>query len=124
MFIIYINDLSDSLASNPNLSEDDTSLFFGVYDLTTTAENLNNDSNKIKNCAFQWKTNFIPDFSKQTQEVVFTRKNIKRDHPQLLFNNNPVIQTNMQKHLGKLLDTKLNFNDHLKIDFAKKQIKQ
>ena len=124
MFIIYINDLSDNLAANPNLSADDTSLFCGVYDLTTTAENWNNDSNKIKNCAFQWKTNFIPDFFKQTQEVLFTGKKIKRDHPQLLFNNNPVIQTNMQKHLGKLLDTKLNFNDHLKIDFAKKQIKQ
>ena len=32
----------------------------------------------------------------------------------LLFNNNPVQETSLQKHLGIILDSKLNFEEHLK----------
>ena len=57
--------------------------------------------------------NFNPDPSKQTQEVIFSRKIKKHNHPELLFNNIPVNQTSYQKHLGMFLD-KLNRGEHLK----------
>ena len=40
-------------------------------------------------------------------------------YPSVSFNNNPVIQVSSQKHLGLLLDSKLNFTEHLTLIFNK-----
>ena len=56
----------------------------------------------------------IPDPSKQTQEVIFSRKIQKTCHPSIYFNNKSVKQVASQKHLGMILNTKLNFQDNLK----------
>ena len=58
--------------------------------------------------------NFNPDPLKQAQEVIFSRKITKTNHPTLIFNDNPVHQVALQKHLGMFLDCKLNFEEHLK----------
>ena len=54
-----------------------------------------------------------PDPSKQAQEVIFSRKMKKLPHPILVFNNNNVLQTSSQKHVGVTLDVKLTFEEHL-----------
>ena len=38
----------------------------------------------------------------------------KTNNPTLIFNDNPVHQVALQKHLGMFLDCKLNFGEHLK----------
>ena len=43
LFLIYINDLSDSLSSNAKLFADDASLFSAVHDINTSAIELNKD---------------------------------------------------------------------------------
>ena len=98
-FLIYIKDLSDDLSSNPKLFADDTSLFSVVHDKNTSAKELNNDLWKISNWAYQWKTSFNPNLLKQTQEVIFSCKITKTNHPTLVFNDNPVHQAALQKHL-------------------------
>ena len=108
-FLIFINDLSDNLVSNPKLFADDTSLFSVVRDITLSAKNLNDDLKKIKKWAFQWKMSFNLDPNKQAEEVVFSRKLNKPNHPSLNFNNAVVIQSTNHKHLGMILDTKLDF---------------
>ena len=113
-FLIFINDLSDNLISNPKLFADDTSLFSVVQDITLSAKNLNDDLKKINKWAFQWKMSFNPDPNKQAQEVIFSRKLNKPNHPSLNFNNTVVIQSTNHKHLGMILDTKLDFQEHLK----------
>ena len=62
---------------------------------------------------------FDPDFSKQAQEIVFSRKTHKISHPKLNFNNSPVVQGTCQKHLGLYLDEKLNFSHHIKEKISK-----
>ena len=52
-FLIYINDLSDDLSSNPKLFADDTSLFSVVHDKNISANEFNNDLRKISNWAYQ-----------------------------------------------------------------------
>ena len=52
--------------------------------------------------------------SKQAQEVIFSRKIKKPNHPELIFNNIPVNQTSYQKHLSMFLDNKSNLGRHLK----------
>ena len=54
-----------------------------------------------------------PDLTKQAKEVIFSRKIKKPCHPRLSFNNAFVKQTGSQKHLGLILDTQLNFEEHL-----------
>ena len=57
---------------------------------------------------------FNPDPSKQAPEVIFSRKQQKISHPSIYFNNNPIDSVSSQKHLGMILDTKLNFQEHIK----------
>ena len=114
LFLIYINDLSDDLSTNAKVFADDTSLFSVVRDINTSAAHLNNDLRKISNWAFQWKISFNPDPSKQAQEVIFSRKHQEIIHPSIYFNNNPIESVLSQKYLGMILDTKLNFQEHIK----------
>ena len=76
---------------------------------------------KIQEWAHQWKMSFNPDILKQAQEVVFSRKYVKPNHPILHFNQSVVNRTISQKHLGVILDEKLNFNQHLKVAIDKKK---
>ena len=114
LFLIYINDLPEGLITNAELLADDTSLFSVVRDITVSTEGLNNDLRNVSKSVYQWKMIFNPDLTKQEQEVIFSRKLNKPVHPYLTFNNSQVSQTEFQKHLGLILDNKLNFNKHLK----------
>ena len=58
--------------------------------------------------------NFNPDPNKQAQELIFSRKINKINHAPLLFNQNLVKSSVTQKHLGMVLDTKFDFDLHLK----------
>ena len=109
----YLDRCCYDLTTNVKLFADDTSLFSIVHNMNTPTTNLNNDLNKIKNWAVQWKINFNPDPSKQAQEVIFSRKLQKTNHNQVYFDHNSVKQILSQKHLGMYLDTKLNFQEHL-----------
>ena len=64
--------------------------------------------------AFLWKMSFNPDPKKQAQEVIFPRKLNKPNHPSLNFKNTVVIQSANHKQLGMILDTNLDFQEHLK----------
>ena len=68
--------------------------------------------------------NGIPDPNKQANEVLFSCKTKKVDHPPLVFNGSPVVQVKETKHLGLVLHFNLNFEKHLteKIKKAKKII--
>ena len=83
--------------------------------LYMTLKHLNKDLKKINNWAFQWKMNFNSDPTKQAHEVIFTRKAKEIYHPPLVFNNTSVSQSSSQKHLGVTLDSKLIFDEHLKM---------
>ena len=80
-FLIYINDLSDFLNSNPKLFGDDTSLFSVVQNINSTANDLNSGLMKISDWTFQWKMRFNPDLKKQTQQLIFRRKFNRIGHP-------------------------------------------
>ena len=114
LFLIYINDLSDGLSTTAKLFADDTSLFSIVQNFNTSTSHLNSDLSKSSNWAFQWKMSFNPDPSKQAQEVIFSRKIQKSCHPSIYFNKKSVKQVPSQKHLGLILDNRLNFQEHLK----------
>ena len=57
--------------------------------------------------------NFNPDPSKQAEELLFSWKTSSKPYPSLNFNDNPVHQVQLQKHLGLFLDPKLSFDEHI-----------
>ena len=57
---------------------------------------------------------FTHDSNKQAQEVIFSRKTNKIDHPPLYFNQNLFNSSSNHKHLGMVLDIRLDFNLLLK----------
>ena len=119
LFLIYINDLPNGLQSNPELFADDNSLFSTVQDITTSTVSLNNDLTKISEWVVQWKMNFNPDPSKQAQELLFSRKISSKPYPSLYFDDNPVHQVQLQKHLGLFLDQKLSLMNIFNASYLK-----
>ena len=119
LFLIYINYLSENIEPTAKLFACDTSLFSVVHDNNTSAEVLHRNLQTISEWEYKWKMSFNPDVSKQAQEVIFSRKQAKSVHPDLVFNNTPVHQTHCQKHLGVHLDIKLNFKLHIKEKISK-----
>ena len=83
------------------------------------SEVLNRDLQKISKCSHKWKMSFSTDLSKQAQEVIFSRKQVKSVQPDLVFNNTPVHRTHYQKHLGVYLDMNINFKLHIKEKISK-----
>ena len=124
LFLVYINDLEKDIKSNVKFFADDTMLYSIVKDPTLSASDLNHDLEKINQWAKQWKMAFNPDPNKQANEVLFSCKTKKVNHPPIFFNGSPVVQVTETKHLGLILQYKLNFEKHLldKIKKAKKII--
>ena len=98
---------------------DDTSLFSVIHASSTIRNELNDDLVKINNWAYQWKMSFNPDPNKQAQEVIFSRKTKKINHPPQIFSKSTVSQTTSQRHLCVILDASLNFDEHLISDQSK-----
>ena len=58
LVLVYINDLSNGLKSNPKFFADDTSLFSVIHDVNSSQIDLNEHLDKINNWAYQWKMSF------------------------------------------------------------------
>ena len=109
LFLIYINDLPDGINSLSKIFPDDTSLFSKVYGMHKSASKLNDDRDKISCWAYQWKMQFNPDPNKQANEAILSRKTSSNNlsHPPIKFNHNDISKCPHQKHLGIVLNSKL-----------------
>ena len=113
LFLIYINDLPDDKTLICQIFADDTSLFSKVQDINRSANELNCNLEKVSNWAYQRKMQFNPHPNKQANEVIFSRKSNSFPYPPVKFNENNITKCSYQKHLGIVLDSKLNCNTHI-----------
>ena len=118
-FLVYINDLAADVRCNVKLFADDTSLFTVVEDSNTAASDMNHDLELIRQWAYDWKMSFNPDPQKQAVELIFSTKRIEMNHPEIRFNDIPVMKVDEHKHLGIILDSKLSFSAHIKAAISK-----
>ena len=109
LFLVYINDLEQDIKSRIKFYAVDTMLYLIVKDPSLSAEELNYDLDIIHQLAHQWKMKFNPDPTKQANEIVFSCKRSKPNHPPLSLNDNQVVQVDKQKHLGLILCPNLCF---------------
>ena len=110
LFLIYINDVPYDVACNIKLFADDTSLFRTVRDKNVAALDLSQDLGKITLWALQWKMKFN---ATKTEEVLFSCKREKPVHPVLKLGEAVISPKSEHKHLGLILDSKLNFKSHI-----------
>ena len=113
LFLIYINGLPNGTESICKIFADDTLLFSKVKYANFADTQLNNDLNKISKQAFQWKMLFNPNPNKQTIEICFSHKRDNKKYPSLVFSDSKVQIASSQKHLGLILDLKLDSKDHI-----------
>ena len=83
---------------------------------THVAEELNRDLEKMRIWAWQWKMQFNAD---KTEEVIFSTKRARIVHPPLTLGNDEIKRENEHKHLGMILDSKLNFQSHIRAAILK-----
>ena len=114
LFLIDINDLADNIMSDVKLFADDTSVFSVVFATDITAEVLNQDLRAVQDWAYQWKMSFNPDSAKQAEQVIFSTKVFKAEHPAIYFCGTEVETVPHHKHNGLILDETLNFAEHIK----------
>jgi len=119
LFLVYINDLIECVDSQIRIFADDTFLFRVVNSNENSTTKLNEDLEKVKQWAHKWKMVFNPDITKQAVEVIFSRKQTPSQFDPLVFNGIPVKQVEETKHLGMILDSKLNFKKHILDKLAK-----
>ena len=62
---------------------------------------------------------FNPNSSKQALEIQLSQKNKVTNHGRTSFNNTMTIWENLWKHLGLLLDVRLNFAEHINEEIKK-----
>ena len=70
---------------------------------------MNHDFELIRHWAQDWRISFNPDPKKQAVELILSNKQIEVDHPEIRFNNIPVMRVNDHKQLGIILDSKFSF---------------
>ena len=113
LFLICIRDLPKEIKSNVKHFADDMSHFTRDKDKNESTNIINNKLLQISKWVYNWKMLFNPDPNKPAQEVLFSRKNKVQVHPTIYVNNIQVERTSYQKHLGFLLDKKLNLKQHI-----------
>ena len=106
LFLIYINDIVHNVECNIKQFADDTFLFMTVRDGNKAALDLSRDLSKINLWVWQWKMKFNAD---KTEKVVFLCKRVKSIHPILKLGDEIISTKSEHKHLGLILDIKLNF---------------
>ena len=113
MFLLYINDLPDKIISNMFLYADDSSLYCTVdhEDYANSINVLQSDLNTVNDWAKAWGLEFKA--SKSWDLTFFSPSKKPPNLPDLVLNNNVIPKTSSHKHLGVILDERLNFSAHI-----------
>ena len=108
-FLIYVNDITDSLLSLTRLYADDSSLFCSTSNIQDIEGMLNHDLHQISLWAKRWLVNFNPN---KTEAVLFSLK-ANSPTPSLLFDNVNINFVDNHKHLGLTLKSNGQWSTHI-----------
>lgn len=109
LFLIYVNDISDSLLSLTRLFADDSSLYYSTSSLDDMEGIINHDLTLISSWAKQWLVTFNPN---KTEAVLFSLKTCE-NLPKLIFEGTQIKFVEHHKHLGVTLSSNGHWDAHV-----------
>ena len=109
-FLIYVNDITESLLSISRLYADDSSLAVSSDNIDYIETTLNHDLLTISNWAQQWLVNFNPSKT-EVMFLTLAKNNIVR--PSLFFDNVQLDFVKTHKHLGVTLSDDGTWHAHI-----------
>ena len=110
LFLIFINDLVDTLETDPHLFADDTLLLDIYFDPRLSCLKINRDLRKISDWGKVWKVTFNPS---KTKFIVFSHHQIYPEYPDVVFNGVNVDRTIKHVHLGLTMTSNLSWRKHI-----------
>ena len=108
LFLIYVNDISESLLSLTRLFADDSSLCYSASNIRDIEGIIYYDLQVLVKWAKQWLINFNP---LKTEAILFTLKQLE-NFPNLIFNNTTIKFVDFHKHLGIILSNNRHWHKH------------
>ena len=111
LYIIYMNDIVDTIGDNIRLYADDCSIYVIGKNQMEIADKLNEDLERIALWADMWKVKFNPN---KTVNINFTRHNAPMQLP-IHMNGIPIRDTTTHTHLGVVLQSNSKWNNHIQI---------
>ena len=109
LFLVYVNDITDSLLSLTRLLADDSSFYYSVSSISDIEGIINHDLNLISSWAKQWLVTFNPQ---KTEAILFSLKSVD-ELPKLIFQNTDVTFVENHKHLGITFSQSGQWNAHI-----------
>jgi len=107
-FLIYVNDITESLQSVTRLFADDSSLATTSNNPYSTEVLINTDLSNILEWSKQWLVNFNPA---KTESMFCSLANF--DKPKLTFDNHVINSVDFHKHLGLTLSCDGTWHNHI-----------
>ena len=117
LFLLYINDIPNSVIYTPFLFADDTCLLMGAPSINIIKNQLKDDPNNICNCI---SANNLTLNSKISQILIIS-PNLKSSNVVLNIQSpaDEIKSVYKAKYFGIIFDNRLNFHEHIKIFEAK-----
>lgn len=110
LFLVYVNDIADSLLSLTRLFADDSSLFYSATSLDDIQGIINHDLRVLSEWAKQWLVTFNP---KKTEAILFTLRN-PDFMPLLIFDGTNIKFVENHKHLGLTFSHNGQWTEHIR----------
>ena len=111
LFLMYVNDLSNSTSCNPCLFADDTCLVVSNCSFSSLEQRCNAELENLKNWCNANKLQINP--KKSISIYVPPKLNINEEKLKILYNNCTLACCNSSKYLGVIIDNKLDFQSHI-----------
>ena len=110
LFLIYINDITNTIYNQCLLYADDTSLLTVVEDPFQSASSLNSDLRKIHTWSVDWQVTMN---SSKTNSMILSAKRSRLPHPPLFLNGNVINEVSSHTHLGLTLSSNMSWQNHV-----------
>ena len=111
-FLVFINDITNNIASNISLFADDTSLMEIIDNYVESYAKLNRDLDRLSTWANQW---LVTLNATKTVYLKISRKINPTPNPILRLNGEIIKEVSSHKHLGLTFNQTLTWSDHIKL---------